>query len=40
MKKMITLIKGIKREEIDVELNEGSFHNGRANVMRFIGKKT
>ena len=36
---MITLIKGIKREEIDVELNEGSFHNGRANVMRFIGKK-
>lgn len=29
----------IKLEETEVELNEGSFHNGVASVIRFIGKK-
>lgn len=29
----------IKLEEVDVELNEGPFHNGLSKVIRFIGKK-
>ena len=30
----------IKLEEVEVELNEGSFHNGLSRVIRFIGKKS
>ncbi|MFY0712649.1 class I SAM-dependent methyltransferase [Seonamhaeicola sp. NFXS20] len=30
----------IKLEEVEVELNEGDFHNGLSKVIRFIGKKT
>lgn len=30
----------IKLEEVEIELHEGSFHNGVASVIRFIGKKT
>jgi hypothetical protein len=26
-------------EEVEVELNEGKFHNGLSSVIRFIGKK-
>ena len=29
----------IKLEEVEVQLNEGSFHNGLGKVIRFIGKK-
>ena len=29
----------IKLEEVEVELDEGSFHNGRSKVIRFIGRK-
>lgn len=30
----------IQLEEVEVELNEGEFHNGRSKVIRFIGRKT
>lgn len=30
----------IELQEIEVELNEGSFHNGLASVIRFIGQKS
>lgn len=30
----------IQLEEVDVELNEGEFHNGRSKVIRFVGRKT
>lgn len=30
----------IELEETQIELNEGSFHNGIASVIRFVGKKT
>jgi len=29
----------IKLEELDVDLNEGDLHKGRASVIRYIGKK-
>jgi len=29
----------IKLEELDVDLNEGDFHKGKASVIRYIGKK-
>ncbi|MBI3234926.1 MAG: thiopurine S-methyltransferase [Bacteroidetes bacterium] len=29
----------IELEEKEIELNEGLFHNGKASVIRFIGKK-
>ncbi|QLG44746.1 class I SAM-dependent methyltransferase [Costertonia aggregata] len=29
----------IQLEELDVQLSEGSFHNGIGNVVRFVGKK-
>lgn len=29
----------IKLEEIEIELKEGNFHNGKGKVIRFIGKK-
>lgn len=29
----------IQLEEVEVELQEGSFHNGKASVIRFIGRK-
>lgn len=29
----------LKLEEVEVELNEGKFHNGKGKVIRFIGKK-
>lgn len=30
----------LKLEELDVELNEGEFHQGLASVIRFVGRKT
>jgi hypothetical protein len=30
----------LKLEEVEVELNEGSFHIGLAKLVRFIGRKT
>jgi len=32
-------LETIKLEELDVELNEGDFHKGKASVIRYIGKK-
>lgn len=29
----------IQLEETEIELNEGSFHNGKGSVIRFVGKK-
>ena len=29
----------IQLEEIEIELNEGLFHNGKGSVIRFVGKK-
>lgn len=29
----------IKLEEVEVQLNEGNFHNGKGKVIRFIGRK-
>lgn len=31
--------KFLKLEEVEIELNEGKFHNGLGKVIRFIGKK-
>ena len=30
----------IQLEEIEIELNEGLFHNGKGSVIRFVGKKS
>jgi hypothetical protein len=29
----------IQLEEVEIELNEGEYHNGRGKVIRFIGCK-
>ncbi|MEN8764697.1 MAG: methyltransferase domain-containing protein [Wenyingzhuangia sp.] len=39
IKKDFTNFEIIKLEEVEVDLNEGEFHNGSGKVIRFIGRK-
>jgi len=32
-------LETIKLQELDVDLSEGAFHQGKASVIRYIGKK-